>query len=78
LFLSESMILAIIAALQGIIISWLIVTIASNTIDFNFTVPGKGVMIGIGFSILIGIVSGIFPAYKASRIDPIKAIYYID
>jgi putative ABC transport system permease protein len=35
-------------------------------------------MLGIFFSLLIGFVSGLFPAIKAARIDPIKAIYYMD
>ena len=78
LFLSESLILSIIASLQGIIISWIILQVASKAISFSFVVPPEGILIGIGFSILIGIVSGIFPAYKASHIDPIKAIYYLD
>ena len=78
LFLSESLILSIIAAVQGIFISWVIVTVASSSLDFDFVLPINGVFIGIGFSLFIGFVSGIFPAYKASKIDPIKAIYYLD
>ena len=61
LFLSESLILSIIAAVQGIFISWVIVTVASSSLDFDFVLPINGVFIGIGFSLFIGFVSGIFP-----------------
>ncbi|MCK4956164.1 MAG: ABC transporter permease [Candidatus Cloacimonetes bacterium] len=78
LFLFESLILSIIASIQGIVISMLILFIVSKSIDFSFAIPSQGILIGVGFSILIGIISGIYPAFKASRLDPIKAIYYLD
>ena len=40
--------------------------------------PVQGMAIGLFFSVLIGFISGIYPALKASNIDPIKAIYYFD
>jgi putative ABC transport system permease protein len=34
----------------------------------------KNIIIGIGTSVAIGIISGIVPAYSASRLDPVEAI----
>jgi putative ABC transport system permease protein len=34
----------------------------------------KNIIIGIGTSVAIGIISGIVPAYFASRLDPVEAI----
>ena len=34
----------------------------------------KNIIIGIGTSVTIGVISGIIPAYFASRLDPVEAI----
>jgi putative ABC transport system permease protein len=45
-------------------------------INFPLYLPVQGVAVGIGFSLLVGFLSGIYPAWKATGIDPIQAIYY--
>jgi len=34
--------------------------------------------VGFGFSLVIGFLSGLYPAIKAAGINPIEAIYYFD
>jgi putative ABC transport system permease protein len=36
----------------------------------------QGILLGFAFSFGIGFLSGLYPAIKASRINPIEAIYY--
>ena len=42
----------------------------------GYEVPWWTVAIGIGFSASVGIFFGLFPAFKASRMDPIEALRY--
>ncbi len=78
LFLMESIILALIGSLVGIFLSSIVIRLLAALIKFNFPIPMVGIMLGIGFSLVIGLISGLFPAIKASRINPIKAIYYFE
>jgi putative ABC transport system permease protein len=75
-FILEALSLAILGALIGILIAWALVTMMGKALNFPLYVPTLGILIGLFFSILVGFLSGLYPALKAARIDPIKAIYY--
>lgn len=75
-FIYESVALALAGALLGIILAWLLLTSIGKAIHIPLYLPIAGVALGSFFSLVIGIISGLYPAIKASRIDPIKAIYY--
>lgn len=77
-FLLEAVILAFIAAIFGIFGSVAVAKILGSLIKIDFPIPLQGIVLGLGFSLIIGILSGLYPAIKASRIDPIKAIYYFE
>ncbi|MCK9556769.1 MAG: ABC transporter permease [Candidatus Cloacimonetes bacterium] len=77
-FIFEAIVLALLGAITGILIAWALVSGIGKVLHFPLYLPLSGVLLGLFFSLLIGFISGLFPAIKASRIDPIKAIYYLD
>lgn len=73
-FLIESMILTIIGGLFGIFVVFILTQILSAVSDFKMTLTFSNFLWGLGISTLSGIVSGIIPAYSASKLDPVEAI----
>ncbi|MEI3606965.1 ABC transporter permease [Pseudogracilibacillus sp. SE30717A] len=73
-FLIEAMTITLLGGLIGIGIAMLVTMIASQFLPFTAVVSPIVVMIGAGFSALIGIVFGILPANKASKLSPIDAL----
>jgi putative ABC transport system permease protein len=76
LFISEALILALIAAFMGLGLSTALMAIVSKLLSQSFTIPIQGILIGFGFSIVIGFLSGLYPAIKAAGVNPTEAIYY--
>jgi putative ABC transport system permease protein len=77
-FIMEALVLSFLAALFGIGLAILLIKGIAMGIGFSMQIPLIGVVIGIGFALITGFLSGIYPAYKASKIDPIQAIYYFE
>ena len=77
-FIFEAIVLAILGALIGIMLASLALMGMQAAIKIPMPMPYQGMALGMVFSIIIGFVSGLYPAIKASGIDPIKAIYYFD
>ncbi len=77
-FIFEALALALIGAFLGIAFAWLALSALSTAIKIPLYLPYEGVTLGILFSCAVGFVSGLYPALKASRIDPIQAIYYAE
>ena len=73
-FLVESSTLAGIGGLIGVTISWLIALIVRNTTLVPMETPLNGVIIGVTLSVAVGLFFGIYPARRASRLDPIVAL----
>ncbi len=73
-FLFEGVILAIAGGLVGIIIVLFALLIANNLLDFSVSFTLSNFIFGITVSAIVGIVSAIWPAYSASRLNPVEAI----
>mgnify|MGYP001253501831 FL=1 len=74
-FLFEAMILAIIGGIFGLVLVFIASVLASQfTGDFEFILSPLNMLIGTIVAALIGLISGILPALKASKLDPVEAI----
>jgi putative ABC transport system permease protein len=75
-FLSEAVVLCLVGGIIGILIGVGIGNLAGAALNAQTAIPIDWVLIGISFSILVGIIFGTYPAYKAANLDPIEALRY--
>ncbi len=80
-FLLEAGTLTFLGGIIGIIFGVLIsygaaVAITGLGYDWKFEISIMSVVLAVGVSILTGVVFGLYPAYKASRLNPIEALRY--
>jgi putative ABC transport system permease protein len=79
-FLLEAGVLSLIGGAFGILGGWMISYIISQIpvsgMTINAMVTPDVVALAIGVSIFIGIISGIYPAMRAARLNPIDALHY--
>jgi putative ABC transport system permease protein len=74
-FLLEAMTLTGLGGVIGVGLGFLVSFIV-NVLVFPSTIPLMWVGIGFGFSVMIGLIFGLYPAIKAARLDPIEALRY--
>ena len=77
-FLIEAMMLSLMGCFLGIVLSWTVLQVISaiNSADMIYTMSGGVVGIAIAFSVLIGIVFGLYPANKAAKKKPVDALRF--
>jgi putative ABC transport system permease protein len=75
-FLIEAAVLTSFGGLLGILFGSAIGLGVHVLSGFPVSLPWWSFAIGIGFSASVGIFFGLFPAFKASRLDPIEALRY--
>ena len=73
-FLIEAIALTGSGGLLGIFIGWLLSLLINLILPVY--VPTWAPIVGLGFSVFIGLVFGMWPAMKASRLNPIEALRY--
>lgn len=72
-FLFEAATLCIIGGAIGLVIAEIAGFIITRTV-FQTNIPWWAAVLAIGFSGAVGILAGLFPAWKAARLDPIEAL----
>ncbi len=75
-FLIEAFALSILGGLLGILMGSGASYILSAKFNWNTLISPDSIMLAFGFSAFVGIVFGFYPAWKASRLDPINSLRY--
>ena len=73
-FIFESISLCILGGLLGLLLVYLMALAIGAITGFSIILGLNNIILGIGISIIIGTISGFWPAYSASRLDPVEAI----
>ncbi len=73
-FLIEAIVLCIIGGLVGLVFVYIVLKVISNLIPFSMALTYANAIHGIGWSVVVGLISGVVPAFQASKLDPVEAI----
>lgn len=75
-FLFESILISLMGAVAGIISGILLGNLVAVLLHTGFVIPWGWVIAGIFVCFVVGLAAGLYPAYKASKLDPIVALRY--
>jgi putative ABC transport system permease protein len=73
-FMFEAIALCLMGGLLGLLLVFLVTQAFTHLADFEIILDINNVIMGISISVIIGAISGFWPAFSASRLDPVEAI----
>ncbi|MCP4424454.1 MAG: FtsX-like permease family protein [Chloroflexi bacterium] len=75
-FLLESVLLSVLGGFLGIVLGWIISRVGGNLLEFETIVDASTVLMATGFATAVGLIFGIYPAWRAADLRPIEALRY--
>jgi putative ABC transport system permease protein len=75
-FLTEAIVICQIGGFVGIFMGILVGNLVSLLMKGSFIIPWAWILLGIVVCTIVGLISGLYPALKASRLDPIESLRY--
>ncbi|WP_445475562.1 ABC transporter permease [Methanococcoides methylutens] len=76
IFVVESAIIGFLGGIFGVILGVIGSYIVNQYLDVPFVFPISLVFLGFGIALFVGIISGVYPANKAARMDPGESLRY--
>lgn len=73
-FVLESVALCLMGGLLGLGLVYILTLVFTYVVDVEIILYFRNILSGIGWSVAIGIIAGFWPAFAASRLDPVEAI----
>ncbi|HEX6731017.1 MAG TPA: ABC transporter permease [Pyrinomonadaceae bacterium] len=73
-FLIESAILCALGGVIGLLVSWGVTTLITTLASITMTITIGYILLALAVSTVVGMIAGIYPAFKAARLDPILAL----
>jgi len=75
-FLLEAIILTMLGGAIGVALSYGVGIIFEAQTSIQAVIDAQTILLATGISITIGIIFGLFPAYRAAKKDPVDALRY--
>lgn len=75
-FFMETLLIGQIGGFVGIIFGILLGYLMASLMEFGFVIPWGAIIAAVITSFIVALVSGLYPAIKASKLDPIEALRY--
>ncbi len=75
-FLIEAIVICLMGGVMGILLGVALGNIISMTMGGGFIMPWGFIALGLTLCITVGVLSGYYPAQKASKLDPVEALRY--
>ncbi|HCF70753.1 MAG TPA: macrolide export ATP-binding/permease MacB [Syntrophomonas sp.] len=75
-FLIEALLLCFLGGIIGVLLGWGTASILSMVAGLNMTIAPWLVALSMGFSVMIGLFFGYYPARKAANSNPIEALHF--